>query len=169
VLAASAEMGLEGIVCKHLDSPYTPGKRSPDWIKTPHRLRSEFVIGGWLPGIGSSRHTVGALLLGACSDDGGLQFCGAVGTGLTTRQRLTLTKELAVLSRQTSPFAADAVPADIASFARWVTPKLVGDVEYREFRDTLRHPSWKGLRPDLSDMGNVVLPGTAAWGVGSAG
>jgi class 3 adenylate cyclase len=50
VLAASAELGLEGIVCKHLDSTYTPGLRLRDWIKTPHRKRSEFVIGGWLPG-----------------------------------------------------------------------------------------------------------------------
>jgi bifunctional non-homologous end joining protein LigD len=33
VLAASAELGLEGIVCKHLDSTYTPGLRSRDWIK----------------------------------------------------------------------------------------------------------------------------------------
>ena len=33
VLAASAELGLEGIVCKRLDSHYTPGQRSRDWIK----------------------------------------------------------------------------------------------------------------------------------------
>src|SRR5215207_9279719 len=39
VLAATAEMGLEGIVCKHLDPAYLPGRRSPDWITTPHRLR----------------------------------------------------------------------------------------------------------------------------------
>jgi bifunctional non-homologous end joining protein LigD len=32
VLAASAELGLEGIICKHLDSRYTPGLRSRDWI-----------------------------------------------------------------------------------------------------------------------------------------
>lgn len=35
VLAASAELGLEGVVCKRLDSIYTPGLRSRDWIKTP--------------------------------------------------------------------------------------------------------------------------------------
>jgi bifunctional non-homologous end joining protein LigD len=49
VLAASAELGLEGIVCKHLESRYTAGLRSRDWIKTTHRQRSEFLIGGWLP------------------------------------------------------------------------------------------------------------------------
>ena len=35
VLAASAELGSGGIVCKHLDSTYTPGLRSRDWIKIP--------------------------------------------------------------------------------------------------------------------------------------
>ena len=50
VLAATEGLGLEGIVCKHLDSIYTPGLRSRDWIKTCHRRRSSFVVGGWLPG-----------------------------------------------------------------------------------------------------------------------
>jgi bifunctional non-homologous end joining protein LigD len=157
VLAASAEMGLEGIVCKHLDSPYLPGKRSRDWIKTPHRLRSEFVIGGWLPGIGTNRHTIGAFLLGVYSGNGGLQFCGVVGTGFTTNHRRILTGQLVPLGRRTSPFTSP-VPEDIAPDARWVTRRLVGHVEYREFRGTLRHPSWKGLRPDVSDIGNVVVP-----------
>ena len=64
VLAASAELGLEGIVCKHLESCYTPGLRSREWVKTPHRKRSEFVIGGWLPGVGPNSRTVGAVLVG---------------------------------------------------------------------------------------------------------
>jgi bifunctional non-homologous end joining protein LigD len=157
VLATAADLGLEGIVCKRLDSPYTPGKRSPDWIKTPHRLRSEFVIGGWLPGIGTNRHTIGALPLRAYSDNGRLQFGGVVGTGFTTNHRRILTEQLVPLGRKTSPFT-NPVPEDIAPHARWVTPRLVGDVEYREFRGTLRHPSWKGIRPEL-DSGQVMLPG----------
>jgi bifunctional non-homologous end joining protein LigD len=84
VLAASADLQLEGIICKHLASPYTPGLRSRDWIKTPHRKRSEFIIGGWLPGAGVNRHTIGALLVGAHNTDGELQFCGLVGAGLSS-------------------------------------------------------------------------------------
>jgi bifunctional non-homologous end joining protein LigD len=42
VLEVSAELNLEGIVCKGLDSPYKSGVRSPHWIKTPLRRRSEF-------------------------------------------------------------------------------------------------------------------------------
>ena len=34
-LEAAAEHGMEGLVVKRLDSPYRPGERSPDWIKTP--------------------------------------------------------------------------------------------------------------------------------------
>jgi bifunctional non-homologous end joining protein LigD len=37
-------------------------------------------------------------------------------------------------------------------------PTLIGDVEYREFRGSLRHPSWKGLRVDVSEIANVVIP-----------
>lgn len=147
VLAASAEVGLEGIVCKHLDSPYTAGLRSRDWVKTPHRRRSSFVIGGWLPGAGVNQHTVGAVLVGAYAPDGQLMFCGAVAAGLSAPTRRRLTGALKPLQRKKSPF--NHVPDGIAMHARWVHPELVGDVDYREFHRGLRHPSWKGLRTDL--------------------
>jgi hypothetical protein len=35
VLAAAEADGLEGVVAKRLTSTYQPGRRSPDWIKTP--------------------------------------------------------------------------------------------------------------------------------------
>lgn len=157
VLAAVAENGLEGIVTKRLTSTYTPGARSPDWIKTPLRKRSEFIIGGWLPGSGPNRHTVGVLLLGAWTNEGRLQFCGSVSAGLNTAQRRHLLRALEPLQRRTSPFIGLA--ADAAADARWVTPEFVVDVEYREFRRTLRHPSFKGLRGDV-DSRDVSVPET---------
>jgi bifunctional non-homologous end joining protein LigD len=157
VLEAAAELNLEGIVCKHLDSPYKPGVRSPYWIKTPLRRRSEFVIGGWLPGFGPNRHTIGGLLLGAHCPDGLLQFCGVVGTGFTVGHRRNLTEHLHLLSCNASPFAT-AVPDDVARHVRWVKPVLIGDVEYREFCGSLRHPSWKGLRPDITELRHIVVP-----------
>jgi len=35
-------------------------------------------------------------------------------------------------------------------FVRWVAPRLVGEVEYRELTDDdrLRQPVWKGFRED---------------------
>jgi bifunctional non-homologous end joining protein LigD len=88
VLAASAEMGLEGIVTKRLDSPYLPGVRSKDWVKTCHRLRSEFVIGGWLPGEGPNRNSIAALLVGAHDGQGRLlTVYGDDDHGLVNRHR----------------------------------------------------------------------------------
>ena len=138
VLDAVAELNLEGIVCKHLDSPYKLGTRSPDWIKTPLRRRSEFVIGRVrFPGLGPNRHTVEQLLLlGAHCPDGLLQFCGVVGTGLSARHRRMLDQQLCLLSCKTSPFPG-GISDDVARHARWVTPTLVGEVEYREFSGML--------------------------------
>jgi len=78
--------------------------RSRDWIKTPHRIRGEFVIGGWLPGVGVNRRTVGALLVGAYTPEGRLRYCGVVGAGLSAAERRRLTKCLQPLQRSTSPF-----------------------------------------------------------------
>jgi bifunctional non-homologous end joining protein LigD len=86
-----------------------------------------------------------------------LQFCGVVGTGFTARYRRLLIEQLRPLSCHKSHFA-DHVPGDIVRHVRWVQPFLVGDVEYREFRASLRHPSWKGLRADISAIANVALP-----------
>ncbi|MGH3645151.1 MAG: non-homologous end-joining DNA ligase [Mycobacterium sp.] len=157
VLAASAETGLEGIVTKRLDSLYLPGVRSKDWIKTCHRLRSEFVIGGWLPGEGPNHRTIGALLVGAHDDQGRLRFCGPVGAGISAAHRRILTRYLAPLASLSSPFDGD-IPAAIARNARWVRAETIGDIEYRELRGLLRHPSWKGIRADLTDVTRVVLP-----------
>ena len=49
-------------------------------------------------------------------------------------------------------------PAPVVRAARWAEPVLVGDVEYREFTgDSLRHPSWKGLRPD-KEPDEILVP-----------
>ncbi|WP_165606425.1 hypothetical protein [Mycolicibacterium celeriflavum] len=156
VLESSAELGLEGIVCKQLDSTYTPGVRSRDWIKTCHRHRSSFVIGGWLPGTGVNRNTLGAVLVGAYTPAGQLRFCGVVSAGLTEAARRRLTEAVKPLQRSACPFRD--VPADFAPYAVWVHPQLVGDVEFREFRGSLRHPSLKGLRVDMGDLEAVAIP-----------
>ena len=47
----ASELGLEGIICKRRDGPYTAG-RSPDWLKVKSSHREEFVIGGFTdPGV----------------------------------------------------------------------------------------------------------------------
>lgn len=155
-LAVAAEHRLEGVVSKRLESRYRPG-RSTAWIKTCCRARSEFVIGGWLAGGGANRKQIGALLVGAYDDLGRLAYCGTVGAGLSAAHRRVLLKRLTPLMAAVSPFAT-AVPPDIARFAQWVRPEAAGDIEYRELRGLLRHPSWKGLRADLEDVTAVRMP-----------
>jgi bifunctional non-homologous end joining protein LigD len=150
VLAASREQGLEGVLAKRLTSGYEPGRRSRDWVKVKNVLTQEVVVAGWRPGQGSRAGTIGSLLLGVPGPRG-LEFAGQVGTGFSRETLEDLRRRLARLGRTTSPFA-DPVPARLARDARWVTPRLVGEVQFAEWtRDgRLRHPSWRGLREDKS-------------------
>ena len=89
-------------------------------------------------------------------DDGALVYAGHVGTGFTERMLADLAARLRPLSRKT-PALADEVPRAQARGAQWVTPKLVGEVAFSEWTQDgrLRHPSWRGLRPDKAP-GEVV-------------
>jgi bifunctional non-homologous end joining protein LigD len=149
-LAASKEQQLEGIVAKRIDSIYEPGRRSSAWIKVKHTRTQEVIIGGWAPGKGRREGTIGALLLGIPGPDG-LEYVGQVGTGFNRETLDDLYRRLRPLERRTPPFA-HPLPTRDAKDARWVTPKLVGEVEFGEWtRDgRLRQPSWRGLRPDKS-------------------
>ncbi|MHA6797585.1 non-homologous end-joining DNA ligase (plasmid) [Pseudonocardia bannensis] len=150
VLAASKQQGLEGIVAKRLDSVYEPGRRSKAWIKVKHAAMQEVVVGGWKPGKGRRAGTIGSLLLGIPGPLG-LEYVGQVGTGFTQQILDDLGANLGTLERTTSPFAGALPPADTKD-AHWVTPTLVGEVQLSEWtRDgRLRHPTWRGLRPDKS-------------------
>jgi bifunctional non-homologous end joining protein LigD len=160
LLQVAAEYGLEGIVAKRLGSRYEPGRRSPSWIKVPLRHTQEVVICGWKPGQGRRANTIGSLLLGVY-EDGRLTFAGHVGTGFTDTVLFGLRRQLEGLERPTSPFDSD-VPREYARHARWVSPELVGDVHYRQWTSDgrLRHPAWRGMRPDKNPADVVRGPGT---------
>ncbi len=155
LLAASRERGLEGIIAKKADTLYEPGKRSRCWVKVKNTARQEVVIGGWLAGSGNRAGRIGALLVGYYEGDR-LHFAGKVGTGYTDRMLADLADVLAPLERPTSPFA-DKVPYKQAHF---VEPELVCDVEFTEWTatNTLRHPSFKGLRDDKAPRDVVKEP-----------
>ncbi|MEV6137851.1 non-homologous end-joining DNA ligase [Nocardia sp. NPDC051990] len=144
VLAESRRLGLEGIVCKRLDSPYLPGRRSPLWIKVKNVNDQEVIIIGWRPGIGRRAGRIGSLLMGIYDNVGKLTYIGNVGTGFTQAMLDELKARLEPLQRKTP--TADADIAD----AIWVEPQLVGEVSFAEWTGDgrLRHPSWRGLRLD---------------------
>jgi bifunctional non-homologous end joining protein LigD len=143
----SRELRLEGVMAKKRDGTYSPGRRSRAWIKIKHHLTQEVVIGGWRPGAGRRANGVGSLLMGIPTESG-LHYVGRVGTGFGDAELSQLAKTLTRLDRKTSPF--EDVPRDVARDARWVSPTLVGEVEFAEWTDAsiLRQPSWRGWRPD---------------------
>jgi bifunctional non-homologous end joining protein LigD len=154
---SSRELGLEGIVAKRRDSTYRPGTRSAAWLKLKHLQALEAVIVGWRPGEGARASTIGSLLLATPhgstddgADDGDLTYIGRVGTGFSDKMLAELTAKLSRIERKTP--AVHDVPTDVARRARWVRPELVGEVTYGEMTPDgrLRHPVWKGLRPDKS-------------------
>ena len=147
VIEESRREGLEGVVAKRLDSPYSPGRRSPDWIKAPFIRTQEVVILGFKEGAGRRAGTIGALLVGLYRG-GELSFAGGVGTGFTDAALHALQAQLTPLI--TAEPAAGDVPRHDARHAIWVEPSVVGEVEYRSFTEDgrLRHSSWRGLRPD---------------------
>lgn len=161
LLEVAAEHRLEGIVSKRKDSLYRPGIRSPSWIKTPLRPRTEVIIGGWTPGSGRRAGTFGALLVGAHAEDRQLVWLGNVGTGFTDIMLAQLLQQFAALERTRSPFAGD-IPLAFSRDARWVEPVLVADVEYAELTTDmkLRKASFKGLRADKPPE-NVTVPRAA--------
>ncbi len=149
-LATSLERGLEGVVAKRRDSRYEPGRRSRHWLKVKHVRMQEVVVGGWRPGAGRREGTIGSLLVGVPGPDG-LAYVGHVGTGFSDAVLDALDGMLRPLRQPASPFATEVPRAD-ARDAVWVEPRLVGEVAYGEWtRDgRLRHPTWRGLRPDKS-------------------
>ncbi|MFG3105008.1 ATP-dependent DNA ligase [Streptomyces sp. NPDC048182] len=146
-LRATREHGLEGLVCKRVDSVYEPGVRSRAWIKIRNMRGEDVVVGGWLPGKGRLSGLPGAVLVGQRAA-GRLRYVGGVGTGWSAAER----DELAALLRAATTDACPFDPVPRVPGARWVVPRLVGEVRYstRTREGLLRQPSWLRLRPDLT-------------------
>jgi bifunctional non-homologous end joining protein LigD len=146
LLAATRDLGIEGIVAKRLDSTYEAGRRSSGWVKVKNVCEQDVVIGGWTPGEGGRSKTLGAIAAGVV-EDGKLVYAGKVGSGFTDQTLALLQRELAPLKRPDSPFSGRQPPKGTT----FVEPRLVARVELREWTGsgTMRAPTFKGLRPDI--------------------
>ena len=149
LFAAAKEQGIEGIVAKRLDAPYS-SSRSAAWVKIKAFRSMECVIGGWTEGQGGRSNALGALLIGVYRE-GKLRPLGHVGSGFDER---TLKELLAILKERESAQSPFAVRPRVNQFPHWCLPELVCEVQYAELtRDgTLRHPSYRGLRPDIDPL-----------------
>ncbi len=146
MLEATRAQGLEGVIAKRLDCPYTPGKRSTGWVKVKNFRQTDVVVGGWIGGEGKRRGRLGALVVGFYAD-GELKYAGRVGTGFSEAELDRLGAMLEPLATDTSPFSGRQPP----KATQFVEPRLVAVVDYGEMTQagTLRHPSYKGLRDDI--------------------
>ncbi|SFW85992.1 DNA ligase D [Amycolatopsis australiensis] len=161
-LAHAASAGYEGVVAKLRSSAYVPGQRPDSWLKHPLIRTQEVLVCGWRPGQRSFTGTLGGLLLGAHDPDtGDLVYIGDVGTGFSQAARADLMAQLEPLARRTHPFVKTP-PREDTVRARWVEPRLVGEIVYRQFTRAgrVRHTAWRGLRADKKPA-DVVAPRAA--------
>ncbi|HEY6107523.1 MAG TPA: DNA ligase D, partial [Gemmatimonadales bacterium] len=137
-------LGLEGIVAKKADAPYTSG-RSDLWLKVRADKTGDFVVVGYTEPRGS-RGGFGALHLGAYRD-GKLGYIGRAGSGFSAKQLKEVSADLERLRLDKPPFAGP-VPAERES--RWVKPELVAEVRYKEITGDglLRQPVFLRFRDD---------------------
>jgi bifunctional non-homologous end joining protein LigD len=147
LLEHACALGLEGIVSKRADAPYTSG-RTRHWLKLKCNERQEFVVGGYTAPSGARGH-FGALLLGVYDARGRLGYAGKVGTGFTARSLAELHARLSPLERPEPVFHDPPRGAD-ARGVHWLHPELVAEVEYSErTRDGLvRQATFRGMRSD---------------------
>ncbi|MDB5713619.1 MAG: ligD [Sphingomonadales bacterium] len=151
LFSSFCEAGLEGVVSKRADSPYS-GTRSSNWLKTKCIRRQEFIIVGWTP----SDKTRGfrSLLLGVNGEDG-LKYAGKAGTGFSSDEMDRLLALMKPLETKTP--TVDAPRAAVRG-AHWIKPKLVAEVAFTEFTEegVMRHPSYIGLREDKKPEAVVI-------------
>lgn len=167
--------GLDGVVAKATDSPYTPGKRT--MIKIKHSRTADVVLVGYR--IHKSGNGVGSLLVGLYDDEGHLFNVGGI-SAFTAKRRLELIDELApfvvtdddghTVTGETdrSRFSANK---DV-SFVR-LRPERVIEVKFdqlegRRFRHAVGFLRWRPDREPSSclidqverapayDLGNVI-------------
>ncbi len=164
--------GLDGVVAKRLDSPYTPNGRT--MLKIKHARSADVVVAGYRLHKESTpdRPLLGSLLLGLYASDGRLQHVG-VAASFTRARRAELIDELAPLvvsEGENHPWAdwrdeqAQASGRLPGGQSRWTGTKdlsfvplrpervaevgyehMEGDGEHARFRHTARFVRW---RPD---------------------
>ncbi|HET9594892.1 MAG TPA: non-homologous end-joining DNA ligase [Anaeromyxobacteraceae bacterium] len=142
-MARARREGWEGVVAKEAGSRYE-GRRSRAWLKVKVSASQELAVVGYTP-LANGQRGIGALLLGV-NDGGRLVYAGKVGTGYSAALRRELLDRLEP-ERVEAPRAAGAPRMREAT---WVEPRLVAEIAFTEWTadGKLRHPSFKGLRPD---------------------
>jgi len=129
--------GLDGVMAKRLDSPYSPGERT--MIKVKHSRTADCVVAGFRWHKQGPGTMIGSLLLGLYDDDGRLHHVG-VTSAFTNKVRKELVDELAPLrenARENHPWQG---------WADWAGEQRMpgGSSRWNRGKDL----SWEPLRPE---------------------
>ena len=98
-LARFEGAGLDGVVAKHADAPYEPGRRT--MVKIKHVRTADCVVAGFRWHKSGPGTHIGSLLLGLYDDDGALQH-----VGVTSAFTMAVRRQLAI---EFAPLREDAL------------------------------------------------------------
>ncbi|MDF2961531.1 MAG: ligase [Paenibacillus sp.] len=137
------EKGMEGIVCKKLDSTYAAGGKDNRWIKVKNYGDVIAAIGGFT----LSGGIINSVLLGLYDSEGRFWYIGHTGTGkLSKADWRGLTERLKPHVQKDRPFVNKP---ERHNDAVWVRPEVAVKVTYTEWRlhegRSLRQPSLKSF------------------------
>lgn len=143
--SVAREKGLEGIVAKHAQSVYEPGKRSAQWLKVKTRVTQDCVIAGFTQ-TKEGRDYFSALVLGVYAG-AVLQFAGHVGSGFSAKDLKELRARLAPLVQKKCPFQKEP---ETNGHVTWVRPEVVCEVALSGWTEegVMRQPVFLRLRED---------------------
>lgn len=146
-------LGIEGLVAKRGNSVYR-GVRSADWLKIPALHSDDFAVVGFTPPKRGSG-AFGALVLAARCGERWVGV-GRAGSGLDEAARDELAAAFDALARPDPVIEPDAAPAE----TRWLEPRLVVEVRYKEFTPAgrLRQPVLLRARDDKAPESCVTGP-----------
>jgi ATP-dependent DNA ligase len=143
-------LGLDGLIARRADSPYSPGKRT--MVKLKHKRTADCVVGGYRPGKDGTG--IGSLLLGLYDSDDSLHYIGHT-SSFKAAARRELLQELRPLEDPEGGFGPSRMPGGPSRWTggkdtSWVAlrPVLVCEVSYdymqgHRFRHAATFVRWR--------------------------
>lgn len=145
------DRGLEGMLCKRMDSHYLAGARNFNWVKYKRAHEADLadtidavVMGGYVGRGKRQKFGVGAFLIGVRGENESIVTVAKIGTGLTDLQFEELFRKL----NQCKSSQMDdtyTVPASLLPDI-WVEPNIIVEIEADEITESPLHSSGYALR-----------------------
>ncbi len=143
----SLDRGLEGIMAKDLNAPYTAGKRKFAWIKLKKSYGKEMdtvdaVVVGYYLGQGArAQFEFGGVLVAVYNEETDqLETIAKVASGFTE-------EEMRIFKQKLTPLTIPEKPKNLKTNIEvdyWVEPKIVIEVAYDEISLSPQHTAGKG-------------------------